>query len=263
MAKIPGGYILLARKITESGIMDKPPLYFKLWVWMLEQANHTNGYKGLKRGQFFTTIEDMREAMSWHVGYRKVTPSRKEIRSAYEWFSRKSDESPTKGHMIDTTKGTHGMLITILNYDFYQNSKNYERHNEGHDEGTTKGHGGAQYKQELKECKNVIPSDFFDLSKRFLEYQKEQLGDMVKISESKIAAGAEVIDKLIRIDGFDMEKQIRPALNWAVKDDFWSTNILSLAGLRKKGSNGEMKFQNLLASFQRSKPKTLKENLVY
>ncbi len=36
--KIEGGYILLARKITLSDIMAKPPLYMKLWVWMLESA---------------------------------------------------------------------------------------------------------------------------------------------------------------------------------------------------------------------------------
>jgi len=152
---IKGGYILLARKITDSGIMDKPPLYFKLWVWMLEQANHKRGYRGLDRGQFFTTIDEMREAMSWHVGYRKVTPSKKEIRSAYEWLARKSDEGNAKGTMIGTAKGTQGIVITILNYDVYQNPKNYERHDGGEHGGNTKGEIGAQYKQEGEEQKNV------------------------------------------------------------------------------------------------------------
>jgi len=115
----------------------------KLWVWMLEKANHKDGYKGLKRGQFFTTIDDMREAMSYHAGYRKLTPSRKEIRKSYERFF--------GGTMIDTTKVTHGMVITVLNYDHYQNPKNYEGHNEGHNEIPTKVQRGAQYKQEGKE----------------------------------------------------------------------------------------------------------------
>ena len=262
MSKIPGGYILLARKITESGIMDKPPLYFKLWVWMLEQANHTNGYKGLKRGQFFTTIEDMREAMSWRVGYRKVTPSRKEIRSAYEWFSRKSDESPTKGHMIDTTKGTHGMLITILNYDFYQNSKNYERHSEGHDEGTTKGHGGAQYKQEGKECKKEIPETFDDkyhnFSKRFYEYlQREYPEKKIELKNGKIKHGAETLRKLVEIDKFNLDTEIRPALQWALQDDFWTRQVNSLAELRKKRTGAENhKFYNLYQQWKsKNKPK--------
>jgi uncharacterized protein YneF (UPF0154 family) len=61
--KIEGGYILIARKIFESELMQKPPLYLKLWVWMLGRAMWKDGAK-LKRGQFVTTIADMQEAMS-------------------------------------------------------------------------------------------------------------------------------------------------------------------------------------------------------
>ena len=145
--KIEGGYILLARKITISDIMKKPPLYMKLWVWMLESANRKDGYRGLERGQFFTTKNDMREAMSWMVGYRKVTPTEKEIRNPYEWF--------LQGRMIVTKKGTHGTLITICNYDEYQNPKNYEGQSEGRNEIPTKGETGAKYKQEVKEIQEV------------------------------------------------------------------------------------------------------------
>ena len=129
-ARINGGYILLARRMLTSGIMEKPPLQLKLWVWMLMQASHTE-HGSLKRGQFFISIERMREAMSYKVGYRKVTPSRKEIRVAYE--------SLVKGTMIGTTKVTRGMLITIRNYDLYQTPANYEGHSEGHDEKSLEG----------------------------------------------------------------------------------------------------------------------------
>lgn len=125
-AKIQGGYIILARKLLRSEIMEKPPLYLKLFVWMLLQASHTEHGK-LKRGQLFTSLEKMRKAMAWKIGYRAVMPTLKEIRCAYE--------SLTKGKMIGITKVTHGMVITILNYDFYQDWKNYE----GHDEGTVDG----------------------------------------------------------------------------------------------------------------------------
>jgi len=153
--KIEGGYILLARKITISDIMKKPPLYMKLWVWMLESANRKNGYRGLERGQFFTTKNDMREAMSWMVGYRKVTPTEKEIRNPYEWF--------LKGSMIVAKKVTHGTLVTICNYDEYQNPKNYEGQSEGQSDNPTNGEGGAEYKQEVKEIqedsKDLCDSD--------------------------------------------------------------------------------------------------------
>ncbi|EPR42703.1 hypothetical protein dsx2_2620 [Desulfovibrio sp. X2] len=140
---IQGGYILKARKTLESELMDKPPLYSKLWDWMLLRAEWRDGMK-LKRGQFHTTIEEMRDAMSWHVGYRLIRPTIKEIRSAYEWFARKSDEGQAKGTMIGITKGTRGMLITVYNYELYQDPKNYEGHNEGHNEKSTKGELRAQ-----------------------------------------------------------------------------------------------------------------------
>jgi len=128
--RIEGGFILLARKMTKNSIMEKPPLYIKVWVWMLLQASYTD-HGNLKRGQFFTSLEKMREAITYKVGYRTVRPSVKEIRSAYDFL--------TKGNMIGIAKVTHGMVITILNYTRYQDWMNYEGHNEGHDEGPSEG----------------------------------------------------------------------------------------------------------------------------
>jgi hypothetical protein len=128
-SQIPGGYILFARKTFDGMLMNKPPLYLKLWIWMLCQANFRNRNK-LMRGQFVTSISEMRDAMSYKVGFRKKRPSIDQIRSAYEAFM--------KATMITTTKTTRGMIITILNYDYYQNPKNYEAHNETHDEASMK-----------------------------------------------------------------------------------------------------------------------------
>lgn len=128
MPKVEGGYLILARKLFEGELMDKPGLYMKLWVWMLNEANWRDQGK-LKRGQFVTTIKDMREAMAYKVGYRTKTPTIDQIRSAYEAF--------TKATMITTTKTTRGMVITILNYDLYQDPKSYEAHSEPHDEAPT------------------------------------------------------------------------------------------------------------------------------
>ena len=110
--------------------MDKPPLFLKLWCWMLLQASHKD-HGDLKRGQFFTSIEEMRSAMAYKAGYRVVKPSKKEVRTAYE--------SLTRGTMIGTMKVTHGMVITIRNYNLYQDPGNYEGHNEGRDEIPSRG----------------------------------------------------------------------------------------------------------------------------
>jgi len=116
---VEGGYILISRRLFKNEIMDKPHLYLKLWIWMLFKANFKDHEK-LQRGQLLTSIDEMREAMSYLVGYRKMRPTRDEIRSAYETF--------VKASMISTLKTTRGMIITILNYNKYQNIKNYEAH---------------------------------------------------------------------------------------------------------------------------------------
>lgn len=122
---IPGGYVMIARKLFLGDLMDKPPLYFKLWAYMLDRANWKDRDK-LRRGEFVATIAEMQEAMSYRVGYRKSTPTKDEIRSAYEYF--------VTAKMITTAKTTRGMIINICKYELYQNPKNYETHGEARNE---------------------------------------------------------------------------------------------------------------------------------
>lgn len=148
--KIPGGFILKARKtLSNSVLADGPPLYSKLWDWMLMQAFWKDG-DNLKRGQFATSTRQMQEAVSWKIGYRKRLPTRQEIRSSYEAF--------TNNHMINHTKTTRGMVITICNYDIYQNPANYEQPTEQPDGHTTNNQVATHdreegYKKDKKERK--------------------------------------------------------------------------------------------------------------
>lgn len=122
-AKIPGGYILFARKTLESEIMNKPPLYFKLWGWMLLQAKFKT-LPHLNRGQFLTSIKKMQKAMTFKAGGRTEKPSIDQIRAAYRFLS--------KSGMVTTSKTTGGMIVTISNYLKYQDFKSYEIHAETH-----------------------------------------------------------------------------------------------------------------------------------
>jgi hypothetical protein len=118
---IKGGYVLLPCKLLTGEVMDTSPLVLKLWVWMLLQASPKN-HGTLKRGRFFTRVKDIQEAMAYRVGFRIKKPTIKEIRSAMDILM--------KGGMMDTMKGTHGQVITIKDYDLYQNPANYEGHTE-------------------------------------------------------------------------------------------------------------------------------------
>jgi len=141
---IPGGYILKARKTLSSSIMDKPPLWAKLWDWMLLKASHRN-HGGLRRGQFLTSLEEARRAMSWRVGYRTESPSLDQVRNALEGLAREG--------MVTTARARGGTLVTVCNYAFYQDPGNYEAHPEAGRETRAKAAQGPEHKQEGREAK--------------------------------------------------------------------------------------------------------------
>lgn len=173
------GYILESRQILDSEIWNKPPLYFKVWHYLLMKAQYQDS-GNLKRGQLFTSIDEIAEKCAYKAGYRKKKPSRKEIWSILE-FLRKPHEGNnggnTKGTMAETTKVTHGILVTICNYDKYQTPSNYEGNNEGNNERdtkeTTKGTEGEQYYKEYKELKNKENN-----SRERLERDRPEISDI-------------------------------------------------------------------------------------
>ncbi|MFW6047444.1 MAG: hypothetical protein ACOCP4_06655, partial [Candidatus Woesearchaeota archaeon] len=152
---IPGGYILLSRKLIESRIWEKPPMYLKVWVFLLSNAQHSQ-YKKLNRGQLRTSIPEIQEACSHYVGFRKETPSKSQIYRIIEWL-RKPHEEHMKGNasesMIKTMNGTHGMVVTICNYGVYQDPKSYERNNEQNNENDMNGMGTKRSRNNIN--KNV------------------------------------------------------------------------------------------------------------
>lgn len=138
------GYILLSRQMIESDIWRKPPLYIKIWLYLLIKAQYRD-YRKLKRGQTVTSIADIQEECSWYVGYRKEKPSKDQVYQVIDWMRRKGNESDedrdTNPIMITTSKATHGLIITIENYDFYQDPLSYASHSEtnsGAEMGATK-----------------------------------------------------------------------------------------------------------------------------
>lgn len=122
-APIPYGFILLSRKLLGGEIMHTPPLYWKLFAWMMLEASHQK-HGNLDRGQLFTSTKKIQDAFSWRSGFRTVKPSADEIRAAYRFLIRQG--------MIQVKKAIHGMVITIENYDFYQNIQNYADNHGNH-----------------------------------------------------------------------------------------------------------------------------------
>lgn len=75
--------------------------------------------------------------------------------------------------------------------------------------------------------------------------------------ERAIQNGIKTIKSLIEIDGYKMS-EIKNALGWAIKNDFWKDKIISLSELRKKASGSdEHKFDNLYKASQRKSKEEL------
>lgn len=138
------GYIMIDRGIVESEIWNKPPLYIKVWLLLIIKAQHAD-YKGLRRGQLYTSIDEIREACAWKSGWRKEKPSKDQIWNILEWLRNPSGDAYGGNHghdngggMVTTRKATHGMLVNICNYNVYQDPKRYGGNN-GSDRETTTG----------------------------------------------------------------------------------------------------------------------------
>jgi len=108
--KITGGYYIKARKIQQSDIMRMAPCAREVWDWMLCNADH-------RTGQLLVTQNEVREALSWQVGWSKKMYSIDQIKSAYEAL--------TKAQRIHLRKTPRKTVVTIINYLYYQDKNNY------------------------------------------------------------------------------------------------------------------------------------------
>ena len=107
---------------------------------------------------------------------------------------------------------------------------------------------------------NNISTTIIDFTSQAIDSISNHMGSLApKKTESLLKNSADTIDKLIRIDGFDLD-YIKSVIEWAINDDFWKKNALSLSSLRKKSKSNDLtKFQNMANSFEQSKATRLPE----
>ena len=126
---IKGGYILQPRIIDGSELIHQPPVSRELWLYLLRNVNHKSNEK-YARGSGFFNLEKISEDLHWYVGFKKMKYSKPTISKALHRLC--------VGSMTATMKATRGIIITVCNYDYYQDPKNYEGYNEGSMKGSTK-----------------------------------------------------------------------------------------------------------------------------
>ena len=124
------GWILLHRKIRECGVIwdDKPFSRGQAWIDLLMMANHEDkdiyfdgGVHKVLRGQKLTSIRKLSEEWGW--SRTKTTKFLNDLKNA-EMLAIKSDTKKT--------------VITIVNYDNYQDLENQKEPQKSHRKATEK-----------------------------------------------------------------------------------------------------------------------------
>lgn len=220
MSKIKGGFYIKARCIQESDIATAPPHVREIWDWFIMKANHKD-HKNLKRGQLLTSYRQILDGLCWYVGYRKCSYSKGQCETATKYL--------TKREMITTTKTTRGMIVTVLNYDKFQDPKNYENRIETENEPTRdiQCHDTINKNVNNKYSPN---SDEFRLSQYLY---KHMLRNNPKTKKPNFETWSKIFDYIIRIDKRPVQ-EIRAVIEWCQKDKFWFKTILSPEKLRKQ-----------------------------
>ncbi len=119
--KINGGATLWARQTINSDIFfNKPDKWFKIWFYLINEANHSDD-RQFKRGSCFLKYE-------WIMEKTKATKN--EVDHCIRWL-----KSAT---MIATAKATGGFTVKILNYNVFQSLESYKSDSKSDRSGETK-----------------------------------------------------------------------------------------------------------------------------
>lgn len=239
--RIHGGHFLMSRMICLSAIWQKPPQYLRLFIWFIGKAVFQDGYafKGhvLKRGQLVTTYGEISDALSYSFNRAIIKPTTKEIRIMLSWLQSEGmismkpmidGTSPNKGRPIEPTRAYIGMLITIVNYNTYQDIESYK----GMDKGRPPGEQGQLEKERRERMNKIFSSDSKEvrLSELLLE---KIISRNPNHKKPNIQTWAKDVGRMIRIDR-RIPEDIRAVIEWCQSDPFWQNNILSAAKLRSQ-----------------------------
>ena len=261
-ALIQGGYVLVARQIIDSEIWQKPPLYLKVWIYLLTRAQYAS-YKGLEKGQLFVSIPELQKACAWKIGYRTELPTKDQIFRILEWMRQvavQTTNATTKLTMIATTKATQGMLVDINNYGLYQEAQSYGRNTQSTDERSANGatHPTNINKQSnpSKNVKHNILStraDFSEEAKALAEYLRDRILGWKPnaLLPDDLGEWAGVFHRMMNQEK-RLENPISLVIEFATQDPFWQSNILSAAKLREKYDQLEAKMHAALSGNTRA-----------
>ena len=114
------GCILVARSLDESDIFQNEK-WLKVWVWCMIQANHEGKNVPVNIGKSKTSVWISRGQFIFgrHKAAKKLDMNPSTVRNIMDKF-----ENDFKN--LDIKKDTHFSIVTVRDFSFYQDMKNYK-----------------------------------------------------------------------------------------------------------------------------------------
>jgi hypothetical protein len=165
------------------------------------------------------------------------------------------------GVLYAKKQGPNPMIIGIVkDYELWQkkrvakNGQSTKRvAKNGQSRVAKNGQSKASYHYDERHKKKTVPrtpsEDALKVARAYHDRIRAMYPNLTRgLNEKADIEGALVLEELVRIDGHGWE-EVKNVLRWALTDAFWSKNLRSLAGARKKasGSGGATKFENCMA----------------
>ena len=231
------GYIKLYRQIWENEYLweDKPFSRGQAWIDLLLMANHETKYvishkMSVERGQRILSVRQLSERWGW--SNTKIVNFLNSLKSA---------------NMIDFKSDTKKTVITIVNYSFFQDKEKPKRHRNDTEATPKRTNKNEKNDKEYISCSESPKGESYDrekfkeisqkaaeyMAKKILAHTPTYLHLKPEKRKATIDRWAEDIEKLLRIDGVDVD-EFRQVLQFCMNDSFWQSNVLSGQKLREQ-----------------------------
>jgi hypothetical protein len=152
------GATIWARKTIESDIFHKKPHgWFKVWFIIVTKANHKDT-KEFKRGQCFLKY-------SWIQDWGGLTAT--EIDHCIRFLK--------SAKQIATQKATRGFIVTVLNYDLYQNLSTYKSDTKSETESDLKA------KQKRNRSDTIYNNDIYDNNEKNILPKGNSVNEIISL----------------------------------------------------------------------------------
>ena len=235
------GWISIHRKIKKSWISDNSE-YFKAWIFILLEVNHSD-IKTIIDGELIECKrgESLNSVSTWAELFGKKW-TRQKVRTFFKLLEK--DKKINQQGLRKTTK------LSVCNYDTYQNNQPRENPQDNQEITTNNNDNNKQLNSTDKSVEQdiLIFSDWdMSIAKRYLEVSKENNPNSASLRKVDLDKWAKSVRDLREIDKYPKDL-IADVCRFALNDDFWKLNAISLASIRTKGKNNLPKFENILSS---------------